>query len=148
MAAKDQHEHHHYHEHHECRDEDRKDDCDDDHDHDRKDRDRKERDRKERDRHEDRDHNGKDRRREHETSHHIHELEKTIKCAADGLAGLGRGSHLQELLRIIHLPGWTTPAELAFVNAILDHISFEVRTLDRLQADLVEAARKVTQKHQ
>jgi hypothetical protein len=141
MAAKDQHEHHHFHEHHECRDDhDRKDDCDDDHD-------RKERDRKERDRDDDRDHKGKDRRRHHETSHHIHELEKTIKCAADALAGLGRGSHLQELLRIIHLPGWTTPAELAFVNAILDHISFEVRTLDRLQADLVEAARKVTHKH-
>jgi hypothetical protein len=134
MAAKDQHEHHHYHEHHECRDDDRKDDCDDDHD------------RKDHDRH-DRDHKDKDRRHHHETSHHIHELEKTINSAADALAGLGRGSHLQELQRIIHLPGWTTPAELAFVNAILDHISFEVRTLDRLQADLVEAARKVTHKH-
>lgn len=124
MASKDQHDHHHYHEHHECRDDDRKDDDDD-----CKDRDHK-----------------KDRRRHHEASHHIHELEKTIKSTADALAALGRGAHLQELQRIIHLPGWTTPAELAFVNAILDHISFEVRTLDRLQADLVEAARKVTHK--
>ena len=77
------------------------------------------------------------------TSHHIHELEKTIKTLADKLAELGRGAHLLELQRIIHWPGWTSPAELAFVNAILDHLSVEVRTIERLQADLVEAARKV-----
>lgn len=124
MASKDQHEHHHYHEHHESRDDDHKDD-----DHDCKHHDHK-----------------KDRRHHCETSHHIHELEKTIRSTADALAALGRGAHLHELLRIIHLPGWTTPAELAFVNAILDHISVEVRTLERLQADLVEASRKVTHK--
>jgi hypothetical protein len=48
------------------------------------------------------------------------------------------------LLRIIHKPGWTTKAELAFVNAILEHIGVQVRALDHLQHDLVEAARKVT----
>ena len=76
-------------------------------------------------------------------SHHIHELDKTIKTLADRLAELGRGAHLLELQRIIHWPGWTSPAELAFVNAILDHLSVEVRTIERLQADLVEASRKV-----
>lgn len=76
-------------------------------------------------------------------SHHIHELEKSIKTLADALATLGRGAHLLELQRIIHQPGWTSPAEFAFVNAILDHLSVEVRTIERLQADLVEASRKV-----
>jgi len=33
------------------------------------------------------------------------------------------------------------------VNTILDHISVEIRALDRLQADLVEAARKIPKKH-
>lgn len=84
---------------------------------------------------------------DHHSSHHIHELEKTIKALADSLANLGRGAHLQELLRVIHCPGWTSAAEFAFVNAILDNLSVEVRTLDRLQADLVEASRKVTHKH-
>lgn len=115
-----EHRHHHHHEHH-CHD---KDDCDD----------------------KDDDKCKKDRRRHH-TSHHIHELEKTIKTLADSLSDLGRGAHLHELLRIIHWPGWTSKAELAFVNAILDHISVEVRTLERLQADLVEASRKVCHKH-
>lgn len=80
-------------------------------------------------------------------SHHIHELEKSIKTLADALATLGRGAHLLELQRIIHHPGWTSPAEFAFVNAILDHLSVEVRTIERLQADLVEAARKVKKDH-
>lgn len=83
-----------------------------------------------------------DKKREY-PSHHIHELEKTIKTLADKLAELGRGAHLLELQRIIHWPGWTSPAELAFVNVILDHLSVEVRTIERLQADLVEASRKV-----
>ncbi|MGX4643400.1 hypothetical protein [Massilia sp. SYSU DXS3249] len=80
-------------------------------------------------------------------SHHIHELEKSIKTLADALATLGRGAHLLELQRIIHQPGWTSPAEFAFVNAILDHLSVEVRTIERLQADLVEASRKVKKDH-
>lgn len=119
-----EHRHHHHHEHH-CRDKDcdDKDDKDDDGKKCKKDR------------------------RHHCSSHHIHELEKTIKTLADSLADLGRGSHLHELLRIIRWPGWTSRAELAFVNAILDHISVEVRTLERLQADLVEASRKVCHKH-
>lgn len=87
---------------------------------------------------------GRDGKKDREyNSHHIHELEKTIKSLSDKLAELGRGAHLLELQRIIHWPGWTSPAELAFVNAILDHISVEVRTIERLQADLVEASRKV-----
>jgi hypothetical protein len=80
-------------------------------------------------------------------SHHIHELEKSIKTLAAALATLGRGAHLLELQRIIHHPGWTSPAEFAFVNAILDHLSVEVLTIERLQADLVEASREVKRDH-
>jgi len=88
-------------------------------------------------------HDRDDRKERDVPSHYIHELEKSIKTLADALATLGRGAHLLELQRIIHHPGWTSPAELAFVNAILDHLGVEVRTIERLQADLVEAARKV-----
>jgi hypothetical protein len=77
---------------------------------------------------------------------HIHELEHSIKCLADAMAHLGRGHHLHELLHVIKWPGWTTPAEFAFVNAILDNIASELRLLERLQADLVEASKKVADK--
>ena len=128
---KHEHEHHHRHECCEEKEHDDKDCRDDDDD---------------KCKHRCHDDDDECKHRRHHKSHHIHELDETIKALADALAHLGRGAHLQELLRIIHSPGWTTPAELAFVNAILDHISVEVRTLDRLQADLVEASRKVTHK--
>ena len=78
--------------------------------------------------------------------HHLYELERTIHTLADSLSHAGRGAHLQELLRIIRWPGWTTPAELAFTHAILEHIGVQVRSLERLQAELVDAARKVARK--
>jgi hypothetical protein len=155
----DNHDHDHDHDKH-CRDHDDDKRCRDrDHDHDKRCRDRDHDDDRSRCRehykyreywkchdsdggkghHHDKD---DDKHREH-MSHHIHELEKTIKTLADKLAELGRGAHLLELQRVIHWPGWTSPAELAFVNAILDHLSVEVRTIERLQADLVEASRKV-----
>lgn len=84
-----------------------------------------------------------DRRREDHESRHIRELEKTIREVADALAHLGRGEPLHELLHIIHRPGWTTEAELAFVNAILRSIALQVRSLECLEIDLVEAACKV-----
>ena len=76
--------------------------------------------------------------------HHIHELENKIRHLLDSLAHIGRGSHLKELLRIVKWPGWTSPAELAYVHAILEHLGAQVHTLERLQDDLVEASWKVS----
>lgn len=84
---------------------------------------------------------------DHEKKHkHIHELEHTIRSLADQLAYLGRGHQLHELLHVIKWPGWTTPAEFAFVTAILENISSQVRLLERMQVDLVEASKKVANK--
>lgn len=77
---------------------------------------------------------------------HIHELQHSIKNLADQMAYLGRGHQLHELLHVIKWPGWTTPAEFAFVTAILENINNQVRLLERLQADLVEASKKVANK--
>jgi hypothetical protein len=86
----------------------------------------------------------KDKSCHHRPPHHIHELENKIRHLLDALAHLGRGTHLKELLRIVRWPGWTTPAELAYVHAILEHIGADVRALERLQCDLVEASWKVS----
>ena len=69
-----------------------------------------------------------DRRREDHESRHIRELEKSIREVADALAHLGRGEPLHELLHIIHRPGWTTEAELAFVIAILRRAGMNATT--------------------
>jgi hypothetical protein len=79
----------------------------------------------------------------HHDDRHVQHLEKKIDALTGQLAALGNAQHLKELLLIIHRPGWTTIAEVAFVNAILDNIGAQVHTLDRLQAELVAASRKV-----
>lgn len=81
----------------------------------------------------------------HHDSHH-RELEKTIKALIELLEHVGRGKQLHELLCIIREPGWTTKAELAFVFAILEHINKDLRALECLQAELVEASWKVGRK--
>ncbi|MFP5390070.1 MAG: hypothetical protein ACLGI6_00780 [Gammaproteobacteria bacterium] len=84
---------------------------------------------------------------EHDKKHkHVRELEHAIKALGDSLAYLGRGQYLLELQHIVKWPGWTTPAEFAFVTTILDNIAGQVRLLERLQADLVEASKKVADK--
>jgi hypothetical protein len=79
----------------------------------------------------------------HHDDRHVQHLEKKIEALIDQLAALGNAQHLKELIRIIHQPGWTTVAEVAFVNAILDNIGAQAHVLDRMQAELVAASRKV-----
>ena len=79
----------------------------------------------------------------HYHQHHIHELEKKLKKLAEKIDDLGRGAHLRELQRIVDCKGWVSPAELVFVNNILEHIFGELCTVERLQVDLAKAARKV-----
>lgn len=75
---------------------------------------------------------------------HVRELEKKITALSDALAHLGRGTTLQELLKIIRFPGWTTPAELGFVHMILDQGVAQVAALEKMQEQLVEVSRKVS----
>lgn len=50
----------------------------------------------------------------------IGKLEKKITALSDALAHLGKGTDLKDPLRIIHNPGWTTPAEWLFAVGIID----------------------------
>jgi hypothetical protein len=61
-------------------------------------------------------------------------------------AELGRGTTLQELLRIIRFPGYTTPAELAFGVAMVDSMAAQASLLAKQQQDLLAAARQVVAK--
>jgi hypothetical protein len=70
-------------------------------------------------------------------------LEKSITALSDALAHLGRGTSLRELILIIKRPGWTTPAEFAFASSIVENMTSQVATLERLQADLLKASQMV-----
>jgi hypothetical protein len=75
--------------------------------------------------------------------HEIEGLEKKITALSDALAKLSSKEDFQRLILIIHNPGWTTPAELAFSQAIVEHMSLQVRSLTTLKDHLLQASEAV-----
>ena len=76
---------------------------------------------------------------------HVAILDKRSLALSDALAHLGKGTDLRELLRIIRLPGYTTPAELAFSVLALEAMQFHVDALAKLSPDLLKAGKLVTE---
>lgn len=74
---------------------------------------------------------------------HIAVLEKQISELSDALAHLGKGTSLRDLIKIIHQPGYTTPAEFKFTQAMVSGISNHVTAINGLTRDLVDAAQTV-----
>jgi hypothetical protein len=76
---------------------------------------------------------------------HVAVLDKKITALSDALAHLGKGTDLRELLRIIRLPGYTTPAEFAFSLLALEAMQFHVDALSKLSPELLKAGKLVTE---
>jgi hypothetical protein len=66
-------------------------------------------------------------------SDHAARLEGQVKEFRKQLGDLAAPGEFEEFLRIIHRPGWTTPAEYAFVSAILDGMVANVRGLAQMK---------------
>ncbi|MEV0537078.1 hypothetical protein [Kitasatospora sp. NPDC050463] len=49
----------------------------------------------------------------------------------------------EELLKIIHRPGWTTPAEVALVTHAVEHLIRQTEALNEARMGLIEGARSV-----
>ena len=77
---------------------------------------------------------------------HIRELEKKVSALSDALAHLGKGTSLQELLRLLRFPGYTTPAEFTFKAAIRDTMRVQANALEKLGQDLLAGAKQVVAK--
>jgi hypothetical protein len=76
-------------------------------------------------------------------SKEIHVLGEKITALSDALAKLGSKDDFQKLIKIIRFPGWTTPAELAFASAIVDHMAGQARGLADLKGKLLGASEAV-----
>jgi hypothetical protein len=74
---------------------------------------------------------------------HVEVLTKQITALSDALAKLGRGTTLAELLKIIHRPGWTTPAEFSFASALLNATQMHVSAIETLQREILSASKAV-----
>ena len=75
--------------------------------------------------------------------HELTQLEGEIQALKTSHAALASGNSLDELLKIIHRPGWTSVAELAFVRTGLESIRSQTTQLNALTNGLLAAAKLV-----
>jgi hypothetical protein len=73
----------------------------------------------------------------------LKKLEARIKELHQGLKQLSNDDEMDELIRIIHRPGWTTPAELLFVSGLVDALIIKTKTLGNLKHTLIAGSRLV-----
>lgn len=66
-----------------------------------------------------------------ENHQHIKELDRRLRELRATVTSFGDTSDLDEMLRIIHQPGFTTPVEVYFVNTLLGVV--QQTTLDAVQ---------------
>ena len=78
-----------------------------------------------------------------DVSEHVRHLGERLDDVEKSLESLTSGAQVQEMRRIIQRKGWTTPAELAFAETVLEHASGQIHQIDRLLNSLVSAAQKV-----
>ena len=74
---------------------------------------------------------------------HVADLEAKITQLGHGLRGLGDASVTEELLTIVHKPGWTTVAEASLVAGMVEALHAQAQSLQAGGAALLEAARQV-----
>lgn len=75
--------------------------------------------------------------------HELAHVEAQIHSLRTSHSALAESDDYDELLKIIHRPGWTTPAELQFVHAALESLISQTRQLTALRQNVLAAARAV-----
>jgi len=79
--------------------------------------------------------------------HELAQLEAHIQSLRSIHSVLTDSVTTDELWRIIHQPGWTTPAERMLVTASLEHILAQAKLLTTLQQNLLAGAKAVGKTH-
>jgi len=76
--------------------------------------------------------------------HDLHQLEARIIELKDATVNFGEAADLAELLKHIHNPGWTTPAEFQLVNALVESLLAQTRTLQAQRQGLLTGSQTIT----
>ena len=79
--------------------------------------------------------------------HELFQLEAHIQSLKSTHTALADSKATDELWRIIHQPGWTTPAERLLVTANLEYLVAQSKLLMTLQENLLAGARAVGKTH-
>jgi hypothetical protein len=76
----------------------------------------------------------------------IKKIESRCQELTQALKGAADNKDFDELLTIIHKPGWTTPAEALLVHALLESMVAQAKHLAGLKQTLLAGARAVPTK--
>jgi hypothetical protein len=74
---------------------------------------------------------------------HIQNVEQKLSAVKANLRSVADDPVYDQLLQIIHRPGWTTPAEVAFVETILSSVDAHAQLLSQLHKDLLRSSQLV-----
>jgi hypothetical protein len=74
---------------------------------------------------------------------HVSQLHQKVERLQREFQALTDKAPHDELLQIIHRPGWTTPAEAALAHAMVDGLIRQVAAMRQTHEDLLAAARQV-----
>ena len=80
----------------------------------------------------------------YQDEHNLAHLESRIKELGEQLGTLGDTSDLEELIFLLHQPGWTTPAEYLLVRGIVDAMQEHAKALTTLRQSLITGSRLVS----
>lgn len=75
--------------------------------------------------------------------HDLVRLEERIKELRGHMSRMSITEDLDELLNIIHRPGWTTPAEMLLVAGLVDAMHEHAQAFATLRQTLVNGSRAV-----
>jgi len=75
---------------------------------------------------------------------HVDQIDARLRDLRDAFGGLSSSDDFDELLRIIHGQGWTTPAELFLFGALIEEVQVAVKTATRLRQGLLDGAVAIT----
>lgn len=76
---------------------------------------------------------------------HVTVLHGRLEDVAKLHASVGDSSDFDELFRIIHWPGWTTPVEIMLINSLVDAVERSAHNTLKARQALVEGARAIAE---
>ena len=80
---------------------------------------------------------------DHQEKHDRPSLEGRIRNLSAQLKHVAAGADFEEMLAIIHKPGYTTPAEYLLVSGIVDAMHEHARAMASLKQVLINGSRAV-----
>jgi hypothetical protein len=76
----------------------------------------------------------------------IQQVTQKLSALKTNLRSVAEDDVYDQLLQIIHRPGWTTPAEIAFFETVLNSVDAHTRLLSQLHKDLLRSSQLVEAK--